>query len=97
MSLETVQYIFYLLGSIYLLGGVIAIIIVIYVLFEIKNKIDETSEYVKREVQELKLQAIEKSKEMIEGNKGKLLGLVGTAVTGFVMTSLRNKIFGKKK
>lgn len=95
-GLEIVQFIFYVLASLFLLGGIGMVVTVIYVFIEIKKKVEETSDYVKAEVDDVKRNFFSYAKNFIWDHKEKVGGVAATAVTGFIMNAIKSKFTGRK-
>lgn len=95
-GLEIAQFIFYVLASLFLLGGIAMVVTIIFVFMEIKKKVEETADYVKAEVYDVKNNFFRYAGNFFWDHKEKVGGVAATAVTGFIMNAIKGK-FSRKK
>lgn len=90
-ALEIVQFTFYLLGSIFMLGLVGMVVTLIIVMIAIKTKVEETSTYVRSEVTDFKEHFFERMVAYAFANKEKIGSAAATAASGYIVSQLKKK------
>lgn len=95
--MEFIQTTFYTLGSIFMLSLIIATCVFIYIMFALKNLIEQAIEEAKVQVEDLKANTIDRVKALVMDNRAKIFGTVGVAVSSFVMAQLKNAFFKKSR
>ncbi|MFW5703933.1 MAG: hypothetical protein ACOCXQ_03780 [Patescibacteria group bacterium] len=96
-SLMVVQFIFYTLGSVFLLGLIAMVFSAIYAFFAMKKKVDETAEFVKMEAADFKQNFFSRLSGFAFDRKGKLGGIIATAVSGFIINKLKQSVSGRRR
>jgi hypothetical protein len=96
MDLYTVQYIFYVLGILFMMALIGLVGTLIFVLFEIKNTVDRAVTTARETVIDLRDNTISSVSEMLTDNRSKIAGTIGMTLLPIVVRFLTG-MFSKKK